>query len=400
MKETLHLNLIYEILVLTAIMTLPINFHFSTIATICLFILSIINFKDINFVFIKNHLSPLFLFFIMVIIMTFIHNDSIKTIEKYTSFFIFPIIVSNRLFYKIPLKKLLLSFIVGCVVTYFISLIYPFLYKFSFSSFTFTPIDISLIEIKSLNWLNYFISVSFTKTTMSRAYFALYFNFAFFLGLYYKSIFTNKIVYKVVMLILFLGIIQSYSITGYIAFVSALIYYLFRQRKSYLFIIFFFLGIFFYINVRIGDLFFEITSLFSGNLNPELFGYRLMIWLGAINIFAKNFIYGVGADQAQHLLNLYIDSKTNWGMDWLQNKAIYNTHNQFFQILIEYGLIGFIFFILSILYLVYNGKKNKLLMVFIILIITHLFTESMFHRYWGISFYCLFYSIYARFQYR
>ena len=85
---------------------------------------------------------------------------------------------------------------------------------------------------------------------------------------------------------------------------------------------------------------------------------------------------------------------------WYDKNEKYHAHNQYLQILLDIGLIGFIPFILLFVYFLrfcYYIKDKKLKMIainFILIIGINFLFESMFERYSGISFFAFFYCLF------
>jgi O-antigen ligase len=115
---------------------------------------------------------------------------------------------------------------------------------------------------------------------------------------------------------------------------------------------------------------------------------RIMVWKSAIEIIKKNPFFGVGiGDVRAELVKEYIKN----GEDKLGKQRL-NAHNQFLEVLIEGGLIGFsiILLIFGSLIFIAITDKNLLLGLFIIMIIIFFMFETVLYRLAGVSFFPLF----------
>jgi len=108
-----------------------------------------------------------------------------------------------------------------------------------------------------------------------------------------------------------------------------------------------------------------------------------------------NSLIGVGLNNGQVLLNeRYKYYKLDTGKKWEKNGGYlsYNFHNQYAQILIELGFIGFLLLIYLFYRLIVNAinSRNFLLFSIVFIFILIMFTESILVRQKGIMFFVLF----------
>jgi O-antigen ligase len=115
---------------------------------------------------------------------------------------------------------------------------------------------------------------------------------------------------------------------------------------------------------------------------------RLIVWKSAMQIIKNHPIIGVGiGDVRTELVKEYI----RIGEDKLEKERL-NAHNQFLEVLLEDGLVGFSFFLLvfgSLIFIAIN-EKNLMLGLFIIMIIIFFMFETVLYRLAGVSFFSLF----------
>jgi O-antigen ligase len=115
---------------------------------------------------------------------------------------------------------------------------------------------------------------------------------------------------------------------------------------------------------------------------------RKLIWKYSFEVVNNNPIFGVGLGDAQTELNKSYLNCTESSA--LKNKN-YNAHNEILQIFINTGIIGFIIFYGSQIYLVRKQKfSNRLLMIFLFLFFLSGLTESYLERDMGIRVYSFF----------
>ncbi len=115
---------------------------------------------------------------------------------------------------------------------------------------------------------------------------------------------------------------------------------------------------------------------------------RIKIWQSAVQIIKSNPILGVGTGDTQ--CELYKKYEEN-GIDVAMEKEL-NAHNQFLQVYLSTGLLGFLVLIITLLIPFYLALKKRQLiyLLFILVMILHLLVESMFARQAGVVFYAFF----------
>lgn len=135
----------------------------------------------------------------------------------------------------------------------------------------------------------------------------------------------------------------------------------------------------FVFNRRMGEL---ISVQTYEKFNPYLStGIRLGIYDCSLEIIKKNWILGYGIGDAQRALNLCYANKSNI---LLMNR--FNSHNQYLDVIIKTGVIGFLIFLF---FLVKNlnfafKSKNELLLLLIIFYSINFLTENLLSRQSGV----------------
>ena len=152
----------------------------------------------------------------------------------------------------------------------------------------------------------------------------------------------------------------------------------------------------------------RFTEIFSGNLklveqphfNTGIYfnglQFRLLQWRFVKEILSEQhaWLSGVG-DNAQPLLN---QKYTNTGMytgdarRGDQGYLSYNTHNQFLQSLLQFGIIGLLAFIVICVTMVQMAMKNhnRQLSVIAILLLAYCFNEAVFETQYGLTLFTFF----------
>lgn len=121
--------------------------------------------------------------------------------------------------------------------------------------------------------------------------------------------------------------------------------------------------------------------------------FREMHWKAVLEtINHNNLLIGYGTrSQRDFLYNKYKE----YGLTSAYKEG-YNAHNQYLEVYLEFGLIGFIIFLSLILYLLWVFKKNEdyfalsILLVFLV----YMLTESIFQRHSGIVIFSFLIALY------
>ena len=143
----------------------------------------------------------------------------------------------------------------------------------------------------------------------------------------------------------------------------------------------------------------ELNWEFSENINSfyikekgQVSDPRLARWKGIIKLINKKQIFGYGTGSEKQVLSEMFQSK---GMVHSYKKQ-YDSHNQYLSILVEFGFIGFSFFVFYLISNLYFAiKHNNIEFVSILLIlITVSLVENVLSRNNGITFFTFFSTLY------
>lgn len=127
--------------------------------------------------------------------------------------------------------------------------------------------------------------------------------------------------------------------------------------------------------------------------NYNSINVRNGIYFCAANLIEKNSIFGVGVgDSQEELNNCYKEEIGAKIYTWTD----YNTHNQFLFFFLSTGLIGLLFFMLSIYINLKKAiiTKNQIYLYFIIIICLISLTENIFSRSDGVMFFAFFANLF------
>jgi len=318
-------------------------------------------------------------------------NNVIKRI----SIVIFPIIlISPGEMIKQNIKFLLRVF---CISTFFF-VIFCFGYatynsiEFHNRILTFNP------HMPIHKWMNYYYGINLA-IYQHPSYLSMYILFSAFIAF---DSFFDRVVNKLRKLIwLIIGsilLISIYFLSARAAILASIfllpVYFLFKtlSKKRYLFaIIFVIIEVFVLFPVVLNN---NRVSIFTRNVSEKSFSgvvrvdNRVIIWKSALRIVKRNILFGVGTgDVNNELLKEY----QKIGNKELIEKR-FNVHNQFIEVLLENGTIGFIIFfsIFGTIFYIAISKRNLMYLMYILIISIFFFFESMLYRIAGIAFFALF----------
>jgi O-antigen ligase len=137
-----------------------------------------------------------------------------------------------------------------------------------------------------------------------------------------------------------------------------------------------------------------ITSLTTPSVNQtdsESTAVRLLIWKAANQVISENPLLGTGTGDAKDKLMQEYQKRGMTGA--IEHKL--NTHNEYFQVLVSLGWIGFIVFLLSLFapLAVAFKTSNSIYALFLLIMILNFIPESMFETQAGVMFYAFFNSL-------
>lgn len=412
LKRKTLLEYVQNYLLISFAFFLPISQKISTINIVVLILISLFSLrKKVNF---KREYVYLFILYIFYCLSLLYSSEfQFKIMEQKASLVAFPIIfILNRnviAYFELILK----FFVIGCIIALIICEWNAFYNSFDFESFVFDyRVENTLSFYESLrNDKNYFFSYKFSFMHQT-VYFSMYLMFSIVILLYNKSIIKNKKIQTLAIFLLFLGVLQTLNKAALLISVFIITIYIHKtinnkQIASIGVILFLIFGLsLFFLNPRFKSF---KKSLFEtryeikvadfrkiNNQNPNRGNFRVMLWSSTLDLIKKNPIIGIGAGGSHNRLYEVFAVKRQW----YDKSEKYHAHNQYLQILLDLGLLGFVpfFFIIRefkniFVETISKEKKAFILSTILIIGINFLF-ESMFERYSGLSFFCFFYCLF------
>lgn len=323
-------------------------------------------------------------------------DGALNAIEIKLSFLAFPILIGASIYNELQIKKIVTSFVSGCVLVSVIDIFRAFyLYLFQdFNAFFYTE-------------FSYF---------MHPSYFAMYLIFALLIILLFYpkwlSHLSNLNIKIVFMALVFLVTIFLCSskmglMTAFLLLPLTFGIILFRRGYKKM-IVGLLLALVFGIAMayKLFPTPFErikqalrVTSSSEAidKSDGESTAVRILIWKESIKIIENNLVFGTTAGDANDKL---VEAYEREGLEGALRKKL-NAHNQFFQTFIGTGIIGFILLLLmTVGSLVYGFiKKNYLLSLFSILMIFNFLVESMLQAQAGFIFFAFFFCILTQYNF-
>jgi len=332
-----------------------------------------------------------------VVSFLFIEDKKLATrfLEKNVAFLIFPlfIIVNKNFIYGSTLRKSINIFIISNIIlaSYIWIVILSNGYEKVMNSDTYyNPIirnffsDISEIHLPYLGILFVFSSLVLLNDLLSNR---IKFKYVFiFRSLGIASLIFSVITYAArlaLVLFLVLSIFLVLKKTpkvwikiGFIIFLASSIFLIFVIPSS---------------KKRIDEI--RNTKLILPNQDQksEEVNFRYGIYNCVSIILKENWILGVGPGNVQKKLDNCYSSYTYKNYDDY-SKIEYNSHNQYLDIWLKYGIFGLILFLVFLLW----GTKNIDLLygIFIFIIMAAMLTENIFDRQVGVVFFTFFNSLF------
>ena len=323
-------------------------------------------------------------------------DGALNAIEIKLSFLAFPILIGASNYNELQIKKIVISFVSGCVMVSVIDIFRAFyLYLFQdFNAFFYTE-------------FSYF---------MHPSYFAMYLIFAqlIILMFYPKwlSHLSNLNVKIGFMTIIFLTTIFLCSskmglITAFLLLplTFGIILYNNGYKKTIA-------GLLLALMIGIAMAYklfptpferikqaFKVTSSSEtiDKTDAESTAVRILIWKESIKLIENNLVFGTTAGDANDKL---VEAYEREGLAGALRKKL-NAHNQFLQTFIGTGIIGFVLLLIMTFGTLIFGfiKRNYLLSLFSILAIFNFLVESMLQAQAGFIFFAFFFCILTQYNF-
>ncbi len=322
-------------------------------------------------------------------------DGALNAIEIKLSFLAFPVLIGTSNYNELQIKKIVISFVSGCVLVSVIDIFRAFyLYFFQdFNAFFYTE-------------FSYF---------MHPSYFAMYLVFAqLIVLLFYPKWLAHlshlNIKIGFMSLIFLTSIFLCSSKMGLITafLLLPLTYCIILFNKGYKKVI---IGLIVALLVSISAAYklfptpferikqaFKVTASSESidKTDAESTAVRILIWKESIKLIENNMLFGTTAGDANDKL---VEAYEREGLAGALRKKL-NAHNQFLQTFIGTGLIGFILLLLMTFGSLIYGfiKKNYLLALFSTLIIFNFLVESMLQAQAGFIFFVFFFCLLTQYN--
>lgn len=323
-------------------------------------------------------------------------DGALNAIEIKLSFLAFPILIGASNYNEFQIKKVVISFVSGCVLVSVIDIFRAF-YLFLFQDF------------------NAFFYTEFSYF-MHPSYFAMYLIFAqLIVLLFYPKWLSHlsnlniKIGFMslVFLVTIFLCSSKMGLITAFLLLPLTFCVILFN--KGYKKVI---IGLVIALLISIAAAYklfptpferikqaFKVTSSAEtiDKTDAESTAVRILIWKESVKLIEDNLLFGTTAGDANDKL---VEAYEREGLAGALRKKL-NAHNQFLQTFIGTGIIGFILLLLmTVGSLIYSFvKKNYILSLFSILVIFNFLVESMLQAQAGFIFFAFFICILTQYNF-
>lgn len=123
----------------------------------------------------------------------------------------------------------------------------------------------------------------------------------------------------------------------------------------------------------------------TGQVNGHSLTQRFEYWRIGLGIIQNNLLLGVGTGDAPKAFEQeYIKKDSSLGQQWRLR-----SHNQYLSIAVAFGIIGLLWFLATLIYPLWNNKKefNFLYITFFIIAIFSFFTEDTLETQAGVTFF-------------
>ncbi len=393
--DNLILSLFWNSLYI-AFLLLPLGINLPTPFFIVSIVLGLINiFKSGKKFDLDNKIVLLFPLYFIIMSASLLYTDNVtdgfNLIQRSLSLLLFPLIF---LFVKedaSTVRKLFDFLLLGLIISFFVNFSFAIYNSFSFIQEEFS-FEISIENFTSfldalINGWNYFIGDEFSKL-INPSYLSLY--ILLVLSYYLKKNIDTKLRLLIV-IILFLYLYLLASIAAYMMLIIMsllLIFSISNTSKRHLMILMFLLGLIVFLNnPRVFEFYSKVRDLGSpieyDNSTSEK--ARLLSWDASIRLIKEAPLLGYGIGDANDVL---IKKYKELGYTYNYENE-YNAHNQFLQIFLQTGVLGFIVLVMIFILLAIRMRRSRNeFSVFLILFISLMF-ESMLVRFNGIVFFSI-----------
>lgn len=315
-------------------------------------------------------------------------------LEKNIAFFIFPffLIMNQRLIFRDTLRKTLYLFVLSNLI------LALYIWGVIFSKGFLTSMQMDTYYNPVIR--NYFADLS----EIHLPYLGILFVFSSLLVL--RDLLSKKLKFNWILVAKCLAIgLLLFSVIAFAARLALLIFlfvsfYIVFTRTTYLGKFIFLISIFALCLIaislpsskkRIDEILYAKMELPNKNQKSEEVNFRYGIYNCVNKVLKENWLLGVGPGNVQNELNKCYASYTYKNYDDYSNIE-YNSHNQYLDIWLKYGIFGLIFFLFFLCWGIKNSNENY--GVFLFIIVIAMLTENIFNRQVGVIFFTFFNSLF------
>ena len=351
---------------------------FANVGMICLFLILIVLFdKQKLLEIIKNRFFKLFSIFLLFTILFTLFNFTFFVDFSETRKIAQIILLITLFSFANDKRFLIYGFIFGVFISSLISGINIINYYLNSFEFLILKTSVEDLFVTQRLYLGFFIIISVILLS----------------HIYQTSI--NKILKHsslllIVYFIFMLFLISSRSalIIAVVIFITTIIY---QFKPLYSLLLFVVIGLIFstiiFTNKNLSSRFLYSEDSTRSSFFDKIKTHepRYDIWKFSTQIFKeeKPYFFGIGTFRTQELLVskyqlMPIEKRKNWFIE-----RNFNTHNQYIDIVLSYGIIGLLIFIIFIKELITFFYKNIYSLNLVLSLILFLFIENLFHRQLG-----------------
>jgi O-antigen ligase len=343
----------------------------------------------------KNKLAIVFILFYLLHLFGLFYTSNMDSglfdIQVKLSLFVFPLVIASRPFSKPESNKIFYAFVAGAfvsslimlvraVITYILTGENNFYYQ-AFSSFILHPSYMSMYLNLAIFWIIIEGFKGETQVVKQQKYAAI-FLITFFI---FIIILLSSKLGLATLLLLFVLLIIRYIVSHkkYIIGLSALFSIIIAGYSIYAFVP--------EIRDRVKTALEVVSSNNVDKSNGESTAVRILVWGAANNVIADNFLLGTGTgDSKDELMKEYKKQEITGAYE-----HELNAHNEYYQVFVSLGIIGFTVFLLSLFLPLIKSLKKKYIIygLFLCIMLLNFLTESMFETQAGVMFYAFFNSL-------
>lgn len=348
----------------------------------------------------------LYLLYLAGILWTTDINEGKASLETMLSIVLFPILfMISREFFKTNLLQILIFFILGCLISVFIHLTVAF---WESTSFVNGSLFFNTIDPNCATWE--YGGSHFRYTNLSPDIHPTYYS-AYLILASIGSIFmirsknlSNRYLINILRLSVPVFMIMIYLLSSKAGIVGAALLLFFYAitwiRESENLIRKFIIALSCFSLIFLGFQNSRFDSLKQAIRNPEIVCdnnasgsiiSRIHIWKASLEVISANIFLGVGTGD--------LTSELDKRYEIYQYKELHrvksHAHNQFLEIFLNLGIVGFLLLITVFLYPINQSvrQKNTVFLLFLLLIFFNFLFESMLNTMAGTIFFSFFYCL-------